>query len=143
VSLKPEILETLRRTGVRCTSQRYAVLEFLTRNPVHATAEEIFHAINRSDPRASRATVYNSLNVLMEAGLVREVAVGGKSARFDARRERHHHFICDLCRRVEDIAWFDLPQAAVPSSLAGGAIREYQVVYRGTCERCARVAGKS
>jgi Fur family peroxide stress response transcriptional regulator len=143
MGLKPEILETLRRSGVRCTSQRYAVLEFLARPPVHATAEEIFHAINRSDPRASRATVYNSLHVLMEAGLVREVAVEGKSARFDARRERHHHFICDLCKRVEDIGWFDMPQAAGPSALAGRSIREYEMVYRGTCERCARVAGKS
>ena len=114
------------------------MLEFLTRTPVHATAEEIFHAVNRSDPRASRATVYNSLHVLSEAGLVREVAVEGKSARFDARRERHHHFICDLCRRVEDIVWFDVPQAAGPSPRAGRVVREYEMVYRGTCERCSR-----
>ena len=138
MSLKPEILDTFRRSRVRCTPQRYAVLEFLTRTPVHATAEEIFHAVNRSDPRASRATVYNSLHVLSEAGLVREVAVEGKSARFDARRERHHHFICDLCRRVEDIVWFDVPQAAGPSPLAGRVVREYEMVYRGTCERCSR-----
>jgi Fe2+ or Zn2+ uptake regulation protein len=59
-------------------------MEFLVRRPVHATADEIHRALNRSDPRASRATVYNSLRALIEAGLVREVILEGAAARFDA-----------------------------------------------------------
>ena len=54
------------------------------RHAVHATADEIYHAVNRSDLRASRATVYNCL-ALAQAGMVREVHLGGKSVRFDAR----------------------------------------------------------
>ena len=71
--------------------QRYAVLEYLAMGSVHATAEEIFRAINRRDPRASRAAVYNSLKSLERAGLVREVLSEGTAARYDASLYRHHH----------------------------------------------------
>ena len=108
---RPEIEASFRRAGLRCTPQRYGVMEFLVRRPVHATADEIHRALNRSDPRASRATVYNSLRALIKAGLVREVILEGSAARFDAKVYRHHHFICDRCGRVEDIEWFDLGRA--------------------------------
>src|SRR6266542_7033106 len=98
-----EIAEAFQAAGLRSTPQRYAVLEFLLRQPVHATAGEILGAINRADPRASRATVYNNLNTLVRAGLVREVEGAGKAARFDAALRRHHHFVCEGCGAVEDI----------------------------------------
>ena len=62
--LRESLDAAFRTAGLRPTAQRYAVLEFLARRPRHATAEEIFHAVNRADPRASRATVYNSLRAL-------------------------------------------------------------------------------
>jgi len=96
--LSLELETAFRAADPRPTAQRYAVLEFLVRHPVHATAEDIFRAVNRSDPRASRATVYNSLRSLARSGLVREVFLEGKSARFDASLHRHHHFLCEELR---------------------------------------------
>jgi Fe2+ or Zn2+ uptake regulation protein len=61
--LRASLAEALRGAAVRPTAQRYAVLEYLTRRPVHATAEQIFLAVNRADPRTSRATVYNSTDL--------------------------------------------------------------------------------
>ena len=61
----PDIEDSFRRAGLRCTPQRYGVMDFLVRRPVHATADEIHRALNRSGPRASRATVYNSLRALI------------------------------------------------------------------------------
>jgi Fur family transcriptional regulator, peroxide stress response regulator len=113
--------------GLRCTPQRFGVMEFLIRQPVHATADEIHRALNHTDPRASRATVYNSLRALIEAGLVREVILEGVAARFDAKIHRHHHFICDRCGGVEDIEWFDLPRRSQAAALGSRTIREYQV----------------
>ena len=55
-----EILAAFRQGRVRCTPQRYTILEYLNRNPMHPTAEEIYQAINRTDPRATLATVYKS-----------------------------------------------------------------------------------
>ena len=125
-----------RAAALRPTAQRYAVLEFLARRPVHATAGEIYRAVNRSVPRASRATVYNSLRSLAQAGLVGEVVTEGQAARFDARLSRHHHFICECCGAVEDIPWFDLPPAAGKAALGGRAVRDYEIVFRGACARC-------
>src|SRR6202023_4397404 len=99
--------ETIKRSlgssGLRCTPQRYAVMAFLMEHNSHPTAAEIFEAVNRMDPRSSRATTYNNLRDLVEAGLVREVAAEGRAARFDATGMPHHHFICDPCGKGEAI----------------------------------------
>src|SRR3989442_4198515 len=79
-------------SGLRCTPQRYAVMAFLMKHNRHPTAAEILKAVNRADPRSSRATTYNNLRDLVQAGLVREVAVEGRAARFAAAGTRHHHF---------------------------------------------------
>jgi Fur family peroxide stress response transcriptional regulator len=133
---RPEIEDSFRRAGLRCTPQRYGVMEFLIRQPVHATADEIHRALNRNDPKISRATVYNSLRALIEAGLVREVIMEGVAARFDGKVHRHHHFICDRCGSVEDIEWFDLPRSSQAAALGSRTIREYQVVFNGICQKC-------
>ena len=131
-----ELEQAFQAADLRPTAQRYAVLEFLAQHPVHATAEEIFGALNRYDPRASRATVYNNLRSLAKAGLVREVMSEGKAARFDANLRRHHHFVCERCGAVEDIAWFDLPPSAGRAALSGRDVTNYEIVFRGVCVRC-------
>src|SRR5438094_1746584 len=88
------IKRSLDGSGLRRTPQRYAVMAFLLEHNRHSTAAEIFEAVNRLDPRSSRATTYNNLRDLVQAGLVREVAVEGRAARFDAKGMRHHRFIC-------------------------------------------------
>jgi Fur family peroxide stress response transcriptional regulator len=133
-----ELEQAFRTAGLRPTAQRFAVLEFLAKTPIHATAEEIMAAVNQHDPRASRATVYNNLRSLAKAGLVREVLSDGKAARFDANLNRHHHFVCEQCGEVEDIPWFDLPPSAGKSALSGRAIRNYEIVFRGACVRCQK-----
>src|SRR5580692_4812581 len=130
------IKRSLADSGLRSTPQRYAVMAFLMKQVAHPTAAEIFEAVNRLDPRSSRATIYNNLRDLVEAGLVREVAVEGRSARFDAKGLRHHHFICDRCGNVEDVDWYDVPEPAV-GSLGKRILRECEVIFRGLCAKCA------
>ena len=134
--LSAQLEQAFQAAALRPTAQRYAVLEFLARHSVHATAEEIFAAVNRNDPRASRATVYNNLRSLAKAGLVREVMSEGKAARFDANLRRHHHFVCERCHTVEDISWFDLPPSAGRAALGGRDVSNYEIVFRGVCVRC-------
>jgi Fur family transcriptional regulator, peroxide stress response regulator len=135
-----EIKESLEGSGLRCTPQRYAVMRFLMDCKRHPTAAEIFEAVNRVDPRLSRATTYNNLRDLVEAGLVREVAVEGRAARFDAKGMRHHHFICDRCGNVEDMEWYDVPRPA-SRSLGKRIVRECELIFRGLCTKCARRNG--
>jgi Fur family peroxide stress response transcriptional regulator len=134
--LGAQIEQAFQAAALRPTAQRYAVLEFLAQHSVHATAEEIFAAVNRNDPRASRATVYNNLRSLAKAGLVREVMSEGKAARFDANLRRHHHFVCQRCHTLEDISWFALPPSAGRAALGGRDVSNYEIVFRGVCVRC-------
>ncbi len=121
------IKRSLQGSGLRCTPQRYAVMACLM---------EIFKAVNRVDSRSSRATTYNNLRDLVKAGLVREVAVEGRAARFDAKDMRHHHFICDRCGNVEDMDWYDVPRPA-SRSLGKRIVRECELIFRGFCTKCA------
>jgi Fur family transcriptional regulator, peroxide stress response regulator len=130
------IKQSLENCGLRCTPQRYGVMAFLIEHTGHPTAPEIFEAVNRLDPRSSRATIYNNLRDLVQAGLVREVAVEGRAARFDAKGIRHHHFICDHCGNVEDMEWYDVPRPA-SSSLGKRILRESELIFRGLCTKCA------
>ena len=130
------IKRSLEEGGLRCTPQRYAVMAFLVGCHEHPTAAEIYVAVNRVDPRSSRATTYNNLRDLVEAGLVREVAVEGRAARFDAKGMRHHHFICDRCGNVEDLEWYDVPRPA-SRSLGKRVLRECELIFRGLCTKCA------
>jgi Fur family transcriptional regulator, peroxide stress response regulator len=130
------IKESLEASGLRCTPQRFAVMAFLMQHASHPTAAEIFEAVNRADPRCSRATTYNNLRDLVQAGLVREVAVEGRAARFDAKGMRHHHFICDRCGTVEDMEWYDVPGPAA-GSLGKRILRQSELIFRGLCANCA------
>lgn len=130
------IQRSLESGGLRCTPQRFAVMAFLMECKRHPTAAEIFEAVNRVDPRSSRATTYNNLRDLVQAGLVREVAVEGRAARFDAKGIRHHHFICDRCGNVEDIEWYNVRRPA-SRSLGKRILRECELIFRGLCTKCA------
>ena len=130
------IQRSLEHSGLRCTPQRFAVMAFLMDHKGHPTAAEIFAAVNLVDPRSSRATTYNNLRDLVRAGLVREVAAEGRAARFDAKGLPHHHFICDRCGNVEDLKWYDVPRPA-SRSLGKRILREYELIFRGLCTKCA------
>ena len=139
--MRPEIRikleERLREVGLKLTPQRFAVMDYLAHCREHPTAEQVRADLNRRFPRASRATIYNTLNALRDAGLVHEVYLDDRVARYDANIERHHHFICRACDRLEDIS----PEAvgALPRSrLARGyRVEHYDIVLRGLCSKCA------
>lgn len=126
----------LREAELKLTPQRFAVLEYLTRVAGHATADEISTALNRRFPQASRATVYNTLNALRDAGLVREIRLEDAVARYEAERGPHHHFVCRECGRLEDVPpeTFNPPP---PRRLEGGhRVETCEVVLRGLCAAC-------
>ena len=136
--LRLQIEARMHAVGLKLTPQRFAVLDHLVRNQTHPTADQITARLNNRFPRASRATIYNTLHALCEAGLVRELYVDGAVARYDAIIEPHHHFVCRVCGKLEDVQ----PTAvgALPSCNleAGYSIESYQLVMRGVCALCKR-----
>lgn len=128
----------LREAELRLTPQRFAVLECLTRAGGHPSADEIATEINRRFPRASRATVYNALRALRDAGLVREVLSAEAVTRYESNVETHHHFVCRVCGKLEDVP-LDAFTATPPARIEGGHnVETYEVVLRGVCAKCRR-----
>src|SRR5690625_5462584 len=95
-------VDTLKRSGVRITPQRHAVLEYLLTSMSHPTADDIYKALEKKFPNMSVATVYNNLRILREIGLVRELTYGDDSSRFDSNMQDHYHIICESCGKIVD-----------------------------------------
>jgi Fur family transcriptional regulator, peroxide stress response regulator len=132
----------IRAAGLRLTPQRLAVLEYLERAAGHLTAEQIGAGVNRRLPRASRATVYNALRALRDAGLVSEVRLDDAVARYDANLDRHHHFICRRCGRLEDVSHEAVGPPPRCDVGEGYTVEAYEIVLRGVCAACGRRRGK-
>lgn len=130
-----EKMAVLKGRGVKLTLQRYAILDFLEKNRTHPTAEEIFQGIRASYPGVSRATVYNSLDVFKRYGMVREIVVESHRARYDAETGPHHHFLCQHCARIYDVASDEVSFGKTHTEY-GHEVRECNVYLFGTCALC-------
>ena len=117
------------------TPQRRAIVEYLENAFHHPTADEVFVAVNAQFPLTSRATVYNTLNLLKEASLIREIARAGV-VRFDPNLSEHHHFICRKCGRVEDLPWDAIAPIDVSSLLRDQRVESFDVTLHGVCSQC-------
>ena len=128
-----EVETMVESHGLKMTPQRRAIVDYLQSATHHPTADEVLKAVNEKFPMTSRATVYNTLNWLKGAGMVREVFEGG-TVRFDPNTSNHHHFICRNCGKVEDIEG-ELPIQF--DSLAGDRkVENIEVTLRGLCSNC-------
>jgi Fe2+ or Zn2+ uptake regulation protein len=127
----------LRARGHRMTSQRLVLHRVLTELGRHASAEEIARASAERLPGLSLPTVYATLELFEDLGLVRRVDAGGPAALFDPRTEPHAHFACRRCGAVVDLdAPVDGSPAADAARAAGAEPDHVDVVVRGLCAAC-------
>ncbi|HEY9878910.1 MAG TPA: Fur family transcriptional regulator [Leptolyngbyaceae cyanobacterium] len=131
-----EIVQTLKRKGLRVTPQRYAVYANLLNRCDHPTVEQMVVDLNKDFPVSSQATVYSSLKALQEVGLIREVLLEEGISRYDANIEPHHHFRCQQCGYIEDIPWDTFPPLTLDRVRAGLQPEHYEITVHGACESC-------
>lgn len=124
------MVASLRAQGIQPSAQRVAVGEYVLRTDDHPSADQVFHRVKRSFPMLSRATVYNTLNLFVEKGLLRAFVLAPGKIVFDPKTESHHHFIDDQTGEILDIPWQALEVNRV-ERLKGLDVHEYQVVMRG------------
>jgi Fe2+ or Zn2+ uptake regulation protein len=122
--------------GLKLTPQRRAIVEFLEHAHHHPTAEDVFVAVNSRFPLTSRATVYNTLHLLKEASLVREVSREGV-VRFDPNLSPHHHFVCRGCGLVEDLDWNTIQPIDVSRIDGRQKVESFDLTLHGLCAGCA------
>jgi len=126
----------LRKLGLIPTIQRLAVLEYLDNTDKHPTAEKVYASIREKLPTISRATVYNTLDLLTKSQAILRLTIDPTAARYDAADAPHPHFFCRICQRVYDI---ELPQARPsPDEAAGHKIEAVQTYAYGICAACRR-----
>jgi Fe2+ or Zn2+ uptake regulation protein len=128
--------DRLRDAGLRVTRARIAVLEALERLGDHPTADEIHASIIGTGNRVSRATVFNAVDDLTAASLVMRADAGPGAARYEAAAAAHHHFICNRCGKVLDVAVAGPTTVATPLPGVPGRVDDTQIIYRGVCSSC-------
>ncbi len=134
----------LRGAGLRVTAPRVATLEVVGANP-HADAETVAQEVRRRLGSVSRQAVYDVLNALADAELLRRVSVGGRRMLYEIHHhDNHHHFVCRDCGRLEDVP---CAQGAAPCLLPpehhGFQVEVADVIYRGRCAQCSAAAGEA
>jgi Fe2+ or Zn2+ uptake regulation protein len=103
-ALDPDALrDALEAAGWRCTPQRLAVYDRLSRSDHHPTAEAVYQAVKATIPNISLATVYKALEALVASGLATKLTAGDGSARYDARSDHHYHLRCLRSGAVQDL----------------------------------------
>src|ERR1043165_7321240 len=122
--------EELREHGIQPSAQRVAVADYVLRTDDPPSADIVWQRVARKFPYISRATVYNTLNLFVEKGLLQTLNLADHSVVFDPKTETHHHFIDEKTGRIHDIPW-DHIQVCNIERLRGYEVHDYQVVIRG------------
>ncbi|MBD3332260.1 transcriptional repressor [candidate division GN15 bacterium] len=125
-----DTIEILRTLGVQPTPQRIAVADYVLNTEGHPSADEVLARSRETCPTISRASVYNTLNLLVDKGLLKAHTLREGAVVFDRNTERHHHFIDEESGEIHDIPWEHLAVSG-GSNLADFQIRDYQVILRG------------
>lgn len=130
-------LEKLRARRLAVTPQRLAVLAVIQDLPDHPTAERIYQEVRRQIPAISFNTVYKTLEVFCQKGLVTKVNPLHEMARYDKTTQEHAHLICRVCHRIIDLAWQPLPSTSFPPEMLHGFLPEQQrLTVWGLCRAC-------
>ncbi|ELR97949.1 Fur family transcriptional regulator [Gloeocapsa sp. PCC 73106] len=132
-----KIIKVLKSSKLRVTPQRFAVYANLLGRTDHPTAEQILQDLNQHSPISSQATVYSCLQALQEVGLVRQVLLEEGICRYDANVQPHHHFRCQTCGAIEDLAWDILQSPNLEKLRPGTRPQGYELTVYGICAECA------
>jgi Fur family iron response transcriptional regulator len=126
-----EIVETLKKCGLRPTKQRMALVKLLhDAGDCHLTAERLHDLVAQSGHRVSLATIYNALHQFTDAGLIREIVVDSGCSYFDTNTSDHHHFFFEDTRQLQDIDGHDVVISTIPEPPVGATVERVDVVVR-------------
>ncbi|HKY62578.1 MAG TPA: transcriptional repressor [bacterium] len=131
--------EKLRQKCLKITPQRLEILRAIQQHQCdHPSAELIYQTVKKRYPAVSLATVYKTLETLVETGEIRVAIVIQGRTRYDTRMDRHHHFLCSVCGHVQDIEMkLDCLNSCMPDAMEGkGRVLRSEVIFHGVCSAC-------
>ncbi len=125
-----EIINTLRHCGIQPTPQRIAVVDYVLTTKDHPSADDVLKIARKKCPTVSRATVYNTLNLMVKKGLLTTQVLREGTVVFDPNVKNHHHFIDDDTGHIDDIPW-DALTVELKDKLSDYEIHDFQVIMHG------------
>lgn len=137
--IRERLDQFIRKKGLRQTSQRDEILEIIFASDEHFTPDELFDRLRAAGTKASRATVYRTLGLLVEAGLIHAIELGDGNTTYDPNfidHPNHHHLVCVDCGKVVEFedAQLDLQSEQLSRRLGYRAVRQ-SLRIEATCER--------
>jgi Fur family transcriptional regulator, peroxide stress response regulator len=145
MEIKPEELEQqicrfkegLKISGVKLNHQRLEIYRAVTKSSEHPDAETIYKVLRL--PSVSLDTVYRTLWLLLDLGLIDTLGAPKHQVRFDSNNRPHHHFACRKCGLAWDFHCEEFDWIKVPGLVRGfGRVEKTQVEVRGVCYRCSK-----
>jgi Fur family peroxide stress response transcriptional regulator len=128
-----------REAGIKLTHQRLEIFREVAASLEHPDAETAFRAVRARMPTVSLDTVYRTLWMLTDLGLISTLGPRRESARFDANPEPHHHYVCVRCGLTRDFESAALNALPVPGAVRGfGGVVATRVEVRGLCRKCTQ-----
>ena len=124
----------------RMTRQRRIILEEMRTPGRHLTADDVYGRVRKQIPNISLGTVYRNLEVLVQAGRIRKLTLGGGQKQYDGGVHKHYHIRCSKCGLVTDVsakAFPDLDKAAT-GGVDGFEITGHELEFIGICEKCKK-----
>lgn len=130
-----DLLAELKKNNIRLSHQRLKVLEFLVLNQCHPTVDQIYNGLHHEVPTLSKTTVYNTLNSLVDANLVRVINIEDNETRYDINMFDHGHFKCQQCKEIYD---FGINMDSIGADdLKGFKTTDKNVYFKGICPKCS------
>ena len=124
------VAELLAQNGLQVTTQRLDIAEFVLSKPQHLSADQILHAMQARGSRVSKATVYNTMNLFSERGLVRTLELDSERVYYDSTSAPHHHFYNVDTGELTDIPADGLTLAVAAALPEGTEQQGFDVVIR-------------
>ena len=129
-------VKLLKENSIKITPQRLEILKFLDENRKHPTADQIYTILKKKNPSLSKTTVYNSLDILKEHGIIQTITICSPEQRYDIKQGMHHHFLCSKCGIIIDI---DIECPNLGKMLeCGHIVEDVHGYFIGICKNCKK-----
>ncbi|MCX7771909.1 MAG: transcriptional repressor [Clostridia bacterium] len=133
-----DIAQYLQDHHVKPSYPRVRILEYMLEKRNHPTVDMIYSELSKELPTLSRTTVYNTVDLFLEKGLVQLIGIDEQETRYDADITAHAHFRCDQCGKILDLRLTGEAQAI--QGMEQLKVREVQIYLKGLCQECQTYA---
>ena len=127
-------IETLKENGIKVTHNRVLILSFLLKNAGHYSTKNIYNNVKKKYLNLNLASVYNTLTVFAEKGIISLVTKIDNMAIWDSNASTHAHFVCRICHRVFDIE----KEFNLDKNIKAGTVESIKLTYLGVCNDCLK-----